>query len=177
MENIATGKSVYVLVFDGMADWEPVIALCEIRRRANLLVVTVGFSNEPITTMDGLKVLPDITLDELNPEKAMLVILPGGEMWQKKNPIYKKYFDGIQSLENLLIEFHRKGVPIGSLCGSTIIMARAGLLKGVKHTSNGPGFLEQFVPDYAGKSDYVEVFAVRDGTIITAAGSGSVKFA
>jgi putative intracellular protease/amidase len=77
----------------------------------------------------------------------------------------------------LLVEYHRKSVPIAAICGATITMARAGLLKGVKHTSNGPGFLDQFASDYSDKSDYVEVLAVRDGNIITASGAGSVEFA
>ncbi|XFO67165.1 putative protease YdeA [Sporomusa silvacetica DSM 10669] len=170
-------KNVYILVFNGMADWEPAIALCEIRRRGKLPVVSVGFSKEPITTMGGLKVTPDITLSKMNFEQALLVILPGGEMWQKKNPDFSEYFNKIESLERLLINFHKKGVPIAAICGATITMARAGLLKGIKHTSNAPDFLDKFVPDYGNKSDYVADFAVRDGNIITASGGGSVEFA
>jgi len=37
-------KNVYILVFNGMADWEPAIALCEIRRWGQLPVVSAGFS-------------------------------------------------------------------------------------------------------------------------------------
>jgi putative intracellular protease/amidase len=170
-------KNVYILVFNGMADWEPAIALCEIRRRGQLSVVSVGFSKESIITMGGLKVTPDISLSEISHEKALLFILPGGEMWQKKNPDFRKYFNDIDSLEELLVNFHREGVPIAAICGATITMARAGLLRGIKHTSNGPGFLDQFAPDYGEKSDYVIDFAVRDGNIITASGGGSVEFA
>lgn len=170
-------KNAYILVFNGMADWEPAIALCEIRRRGKLPVVSVGFSKESITTMGGLKVTPDITLSEMNSEQALLIILPGGEMWQKKNPDFSEYFNKIESLERLLLDLHKKGVPIAAICGATITMARAGLLKGIKHTSNAPDFLDQFVPDYGNKSDYVTDFAVCDGNIITASGGGSVEFA
>ena len=127
--------------------------------------------------MGGLKVIPDISLSEISCEKALLVILPGGEMWQKKNPDFEKYFNCIEVLEKLLINFNKNGVPIAAICGATITMARAGLLRGIKHTSNAPGFLDQFVPDYGEKSDYVDDYAIRDGNIITASGGGSVEFA
>lgn len=170
-------KNVYIFVFNGMADWEPAIALCEIRRRGNLPVVSVGFSKETIRTMGGLRITPDISLSELCYEKALLVILPGGEMWQKKNPDFSEYFNKIESIETLLVDFHKKGVPIAAICGATITMARAGLLRGIKHTSNNPDFLNQFVPNYGSKSDYVADFAVCDDNIITASGGGSVEFA
>jgi len=170
-------KYIYVLVFDGMADWEPAIALCELRRRGQLSVVSVGFSKESITTMGGLKVTPDITLSEISHDNTLLLLLPGDEMWQKKKPEFRKYFNYIEILESMLIDFHKQGVPIAAICGATITMARAGLLRSIRHTSNAPGFLDQFVPDYCNESDYVVDFAVRDGNIITASGGGSVEFA
>ena len=37
-------QTVHVLVFDGLADWEPAHALCELRRSGKFDVRSVGFS-------------------------------------------------------------------------------------------------------------------------------------
>lgn|GEM_PF-2094727 len=34
----------YLLIFDGLADWEPALALCEINKSGKYDVVTVGFT-------------------------------------------------------------------------------------------------------------------------------------
>jgi len=52
----------YFLVFDGLADWELAYALCEINKSGKFEVVSVGFSKEPVPTMGGLKLSPDIML-------------------------------------------------------------------------------------------------------------------
>lgn len=79
-------KKVYVLVFDGLADWEVPLALCKIRNSGRYEVVTVGFMGAPVTTMAGLKLVPDIALAEVNPDDVAMLILPGGEMWEAGSP-------------------------------------------------------------------------------------------
>jgi DJ-1/PfpI family len=44
-------------------------------------VVTVAESRAPITTMGGVRVLPDSLLADLEPADSDLLILTGGEMW------------------------------------------------------------------------------------------------
>ncbi|MEP6550106.1 MAG: thiamine biosynthesis protein ThiJ, partial [Gemmatimonadales bacterium] len=56
--------AVHILVFDGFADWEPAHALAELRRSGNRSVVSVGFNLDPVTSMGGLRVLPDRALIE-----------------------------------------------------------------------------------------------------------------
>ena len=51
--------AVHIVVFDGYADWEPAMALVELRRSGGFDVVTVGFSGDPVSSMGGLRVLPD----------------------------------------------------------------------------------------------------------------------
>jgi len=55
--------SVCVLVFEGYADWEPAYALAELRRSGGLQVETVGFAAEPVRSMGGVRVVPDLTLE------------------------------------------------------------------------------------------------------------------
>ena len=120
-------KKVYVLVFDGLADWEIGLITYELNTRNAIKVTTVGFTQEPIRTGGGLKVLPDTTLAKVVPEDVALFILPGGEMWHN-------VFD--KELAKLIVQLHETGVPIAAICGATVFLARAGILKSVRHTSN-----------------------------------------
>ncbi|KKB78759.1 hypothetical protein VW35_09640 [Devosia soli] len=70
------------------------------------------------------------------------------------------------------------GAVVAGICGGTIALARAGLLDDVAHTSNGPGYLEQHAPGYAGRSCYVDQSpALRDVNIITAPAPSPASFA
>ena len=158
----------YFLVFDGLADWELAHALCEINKSGKFEVVSVGFSKEPVTTMGGLKLSPDITLDEVTPAEARIFMLPGGDMWE---------LDSHENLKTLLRRFHAENIPIGAICGATLEIARAGLTRNIRHTSNSKDYLKAMVTDYGDADSYVDELAVTDGNIITASGLGSVDFA
>jgi putative intracellular protease/amidase len=160
--------TAYLLIFDGLADWEPAHALCEINKSGKFDVITAGFSKTPISTMAGLKLTPDLTIDNLNEAAASILILPGGDMWEKKSD---------EKLKALLRRFHEKSVPIAAICGATLEIARAGLTHGVRHTSNAQEYLQAMVPDYKDGDWYVDQLAIADKCIITASGLGSVEFA
>lgn len=162
-------QTVYLLVFDGLADWEPAHALCEIRRSGKFDVSTVGFSPEAITTMAGLRITPDRTLDELRTEGAALLMLPGGDMWEEAH--------GQPAVASLLRRFHKEQVPIGAICGATLEIARAGLTHNARHTSNALSYLKSMIPSYSDEALYVDELAVSDLGLITASGLGCIEFA
>jgi putative intracellular protease/amidase len=160
--------SVYLLVFEGYADWEPAYALAELRWSGGLEVGTVGFTSEPVRSMGGVRVVPDLTLADLDPARVRLLILPGGNLWEGDYPR--------EPLETLMHRLERHGVPIAAICGATLAVAAAGLLDSRDHTSNEPAYL-QGVPSYHGSPRYAEALAARDRGIITASGLGPVEFA
>jgi putative intracellular protease/amidase len=160
--------TVHLLVFDGLADWEPAHALCELRRSGKFDGLTAGFTRQTITTMAGLKVVPDLMLDEVKPEDSALLVLPGGDMWQEQSQ---------PAVESLLRRFHEQEVPIAAICGATLEIARAGLTRGIRHTSNALSYLKAMVPDYRDEAFYVDELAISDQAIVTASGLGSVEFA
>jgi putative intracellular protease/amidase len=158
----------YLLVFDGLADWEPAHAFCEIRRSDKFEVVTAGFSRDVVTSMAGLRIAPDVAIQDVDLENAAFFMLPGGDMWQEKTH---------EELHPLLRELHEKGVLIGAICAATLEIARAGLTRGVRHTSNAKSYLQAMVPGYQDGAFYIDELAVSDRNIITASGLGSVDFA
>jgi len=166
-------SKAYLFVFDGLADWEPAHAFCEISKSGKFEVVTVGFSQKTVTTMGGLKVKPDITLEDArledaSPANTAFFMLPGGDMWQKKS---------LPGIATVLHSLHERDVLIGAICAATLEIARAGLTRGIRHTSNSKAFLKSLVAGYTDDSFYVDELAVTDHKIITASGLGSVEFA
>jgi putative intracellular protease/amidase len=161
--------AVHVLVFEGFADWEPAYALAELRRSGGLDVVTLGFTDAPVRSMGGLRVVPDRAIAGLDIAAVRLLLLPGGDMWEGAYPR--------ADLDALLTELHARGVPIAAICGATLALARAGLLNDRAHTSNEQAYLTNLASEYAGGGRYVDELAVRDRCVITASGLGPTEFA
>ena len=168
-EDILTSQAVHVVVFDGFADWEPAHALAELRRWGKRSVVAVGFDLDPVTSMGGLRVVPDRALDDIRPSEIEILILPGGDFWESSYPQ--------SELNRVLDELIAAGVPIAAICAGTLAVARAGLLNDRRHTCNMPGYIAKHFPEYSGASLYEAVPAVNDHGVITASGLASVEFA
>jgi putative intracellular protease/amidase len=161
--------TVHLLVFDGFADWEPAFAMAELRRSGGWEVVTLGFRQAPVRSMGGLPVMPDRSLEGLDPATVRLLILPGGDIWEGSHPRTE--------IGPTLTTLRSAGVPIAAICGATLAVAQVGLLDDHAHTSNDLAYLERMVPEYRGAPRYVDALAVRDRGLITASGLGPVEFA
>lgn len=162
-------KSIALLVFDGFADWEAAFASTGLRRWGKREVVTVGYDQNPVTSMGGLRVLPDRALSDLSVDDTQLLILPGGDQWLEGNPR--------QEIVRLLTSFEAHGITIAGICAGTTALARAGLFRGRRHTSNGKAFLLKHVPGYETQDLYVDTLAIRDQGVISANGLGAIEFA
>jgi putative intracellular protease/amidase len=162
-------RAVVLLVFDGFADWEPAFALTGLRRWGGRSVTTAGYDLRPVTSMGGLRIVPDQALAGLSPENTELLILPGGDVWEAGYPA--------DMLDPVLARMRAAHVPVAAICGATIAAARAGLFRGRRHTSNGRAYLEQHAPGSGEDSMYADVLAVTDDGVISASGLGAVEFA
>ncbi|MCP4021268.1 MAG: thiamine biosynthesis protein ThiJ [Desulfobacteraceae bacterium] len=158
----------YTLLFDDYADWELGHILAEIRRFSKIDVVTVGFSDKPVTSMGGLRVIPDKTISQVDIEDVLIFIIPGGYLWEGDYPR--------DVIDPFLHRLEEAKIPVAAICAGTITLANAGLLKNRKHTSNSPSYLSKINPEYSAKANYVEALATKDQHIITASGLGSIEF-
>lgn len=166
-----TTHTVHLFVFDTLADWEASFAIAGLNRpfvpeAPRYAVRTVGMTNAPVCTMGGITILPDLTLDQLDPKESALLILPGGDGWD------------LGELTEVLPHARRfleAGVPVAAICGATAGLARAGLLDTAAHTSNGRDYLA--ATGYSGGASYREAPAVTDGGLITAGATGALAFA
>ena len=162
-------KAVYLLVVPGFADWEPAHALAELRRHGGYRVEVVGLTAEPVESMGGLRVQPSRSIADMDLADVAVFILPGGDRWESS--------ELEPQLAALLRELDSAGVPLAAICGATVAIGRAGVLRGRRHTSNGRAYLRDHVPGYAGGAEYVDAPAVRDRGLITASGLADVEFA
>lgn len=162
-------KAVYLLVVDGFADWEPAHAVAELRRHGGYRVETVGLTASPVRSMGGITVSPSTAISSVDASDVAAFILPGGDRWETV-PVEPE-------LNALLTQLDADRVPIAAICAATVAIARIGLLKGRRHTSNGLEYLRALVPGYADADRYVDAPAVRDRHLITASGLADIEFA
>jgi len=164
--------AVHVAVFDTLADWEIGYATAHIRRDqwqrepGRYSVVTVGPTREPVTTMGGLRITPDIALAELRSDDSAMLILAGGDRWAEAS------MAGFRAAAR---RFLAAGVPVAAICGATFGLALEGLLDDRAHTSNAAEYLTY--SGYAGGDRFVTEPAVTDGDLITASAVAPVHFA
>jgi putative intracellular protease/amidase len=159
-------RIVHHAVYNTFADWETGHATAHLRP-GGYEIVTVGATPEPVTSMGGMRVLPDITLDQLSPDSSALLILPGAGAWDGGD---------LDAFARQADRFLAAGVPVAAICGATGGLARQGVLDGRRHTSNVLQYL-QMQPGYAGTEQYVEADAVTDGDLITAGATEPEAFA
>lgn len=122
-------------------------------------VLLIAPSLEPIQAFNGLKVLPDITLDTC--PALDILLFPGGKgrtKWMK------------DALIQAFISKHKKQVRyLTSVCTGAFFLAEAGLLRGKEATTYHTAFDE--LARYGVKVIASKV--VHDGMIITAGGVSS----
>ncbi|NBE56787.1 DJ-1/PfpI family protein [Streptomyces boluensis] len=161
-----TRKPVYVAVYDTYADWESGHATAWLAR-GGFEIRYVGASLDPVTTLGGLRVTPDLALADVRPEDAALLILTGGDLWDSG--------DELAPFARAARAFLDAGVPVAAICGATAGLAREGLLDDRPHTSNVSFYLQ--ATGYKGAAHYVDATAVTDGDLITANSTDPEAFA
>ncbi|MCY7784953.1 type 1 glutamine amidotransferase family protein [Bacillus sp. S20C3] len=168
-------KKVYLYAFHTMSDWEYGYLIAELhsgryfkKDATPLQVVTVGVKKEMITTMGGLSIKPDISLDECTLKSKDLLILPGGNTWGEDihQPILKKAGEAL-----------KLGAIVAAICGATVGLANDGYLDSRKHTSNDLAYMKMACPTYKGETFYEMGPAVSDENLVTASGIAPLEFA
>jgi putative intracellular protease/amidase len=166
----------FLYILDGMSDWEPALVIAELNsgrffkeKGKNMPVRTVGLTKDTVTTMGGLALTPNMTLDELNADEIGVLILPGATSWleEKQAAVLEK-----------TKAFLEQGVLVAAICGATEAMANVGMLNDRPHTSNSLDYLKMiFSNTYKGEAHYVQEPAVTDGNLITGNFSSPHDFA
>lgn len=167
--------TIYVYILDTLADWELGHVTSELnsgrffkKDAQGVSLKTVSYSNEPITTMGGMTIVPDCLIDDIVVSETSVLLLPGANTWDDP-----KHCAIIEKAGELL----SSGAAVGAICGATAALANVGLLDKRPHTSNGPGFLEMFSSGYKGQNFYIDQPSVADNNLITAGSTGGLLWA
>lgn len=163
---------VHLFLPEAFIDFEPAYVLSVLNSpplptlTRRYQVKTVAESNASVTTAGGVTILPDLTLEALEPSQSAMLILPGSGAWAEG-----KHAAAIEKARAFLTE----DVPVAAICGATVGLASAGLLNERRHTSNVAQYIQ--VKNYRGGALYQDQPAVTDGNLITASGLAPVDFA
>ncbi|MCX4824683.1 glutamine amidotransferase [Streptomyces sp. NBC_01142] len=161
-----TRKTVHLAVYDTFADWETGHTTAHLTQHG-FTVKTVGPTTDPVTTMGGVRVQPDLALADLSPEDSALLILTGAHLWDTG--------DDLAPFGAKARAFLDAGVPVAAICGATAGLAREGVLDERAHTSAVSFYLD--ATGYKGGEHYRDADAVTDGDLITAGPTEPVAFA
>ncbi|MYY10189.1 glutamine amidotransferase [Streptomyces sp. SID4919] len=159
-------KPVHLAVYDTYADWETGHTTAFLAR-GGYEIRTVGPTRDTVTTLGGLRVAPDLALDELSPADSALLVLTGADLWDTS--------DDLAPFAKAARAFLDAGVPVAAICGATAGLAREGLLDDRDHTSAVSFYLA--ATGYAGGARYVDEDAVTDRGLVTAGPTEPVAFA
>jgi len=161
-------KTCAVFIFDGFADQEIALTTAWLGRKGTEFAIeTFSTNGQPVTSMSGMRVMPHTSLKMMEPEDFDFLLLPGGEKWKEG--------DNLEIFPLIKATVGKR--PIAAICGATLALGDLGLLDHIPHTSNFPGFLKHYCPDYTGEHLYQAMPCVNAGGIITANGVAVIEFA
>jgi putative intracellular protease/amidase len=156
-----------IFIFDGFADHEVSLATAWLLMAGGWSVETFSSEGLSVTSMSGLRVVPHACLEEVEPDDHDFLLLPGGDKWEKG--------DNLEIFPLLKNSFGRR--PVAAICAGTLALADLGFLDDIPHTSNFPGYLDQYCPNYQGAGMYRHQPCVNADGIITASGVAIVELA
>lgn len=176
-------KSIIVFISNGYADFELGFICAELNRSKKFKISTVALTKEIISSMGGLKVIPDYSIDDLLGDllgdvlkqnqdtcEIEMLLLCGGDIW-------KEFDYTVAKVKNLVDICNKNKVLISAICDATTFLAHNGYLNNVDHTGNSVEYISYICPNYTGSQHYIEKQCVSSENIITANGTATLEFA
>ena len=136
------------------------LAPADLLRRAGIETALVSLDGAPVPGSHSITVTADITLDEVDLDKADMVVLPGG------GPGYKNLGKDPR-VEELVRKAVKRDLWVAAICAAPTLLGKWGLLEG-KQAVCYPGMEEGLVGAVPPKLGNV----ARDGRIITGRAAG-----
>ena len=163
-------KTVLLALLEQYADWEAAYVSTAVHMlgQGKFVVKTVSLSKEPITSIGGIRVVPDYTVGSASKDYDALLLI-GGLCWREERA---------QQMIPLVEHCVNSGKVLGGICDAAAFLASIGVLDSIKHTGNRLSALQEWKgTKYKGAENYQARQAVFDRNIITANGSAPLEFA
>ena len=153
-------KACLIFLAEGFEEIEA-LTVVDLLRRESLDIKMVSITeNKQVSGSHGITVNVDMTLGEVVPEEAEMLILPGGMPGTTNLKNCKK-------LTDMILTFDENKEKIAAICAAPTVFGYLGILKGKKATCY-PGCEDQLTG-----ADVVYDSVVTDGNITTSRGMGT----
>ena len=160
MKNVSIKRKAVILTADQFEDMEVMYPLFRLQE-AGWQVDVAAPNIEAIHGEFGYgELMPDITIDKVNPEKYDLLIIPGGSPEGAPATVRK-----LQKAHEITQDFFTNNKPVGSICHGPWTLADAGVIKGKHLTSYWHDGVPESVKKAGGIWEDKEV--VVDGNLVT----------
>ena len=159
-------RSVHLLVYETLAEFEIAVLVTALRGTSHTLT-TVGLTRDPVTTTGLLRIVPDVAIDEVDPDAVDALVVPGGDATHAL---------GHHAVRALVRNLDARGALLAAICGGPAVLGDAGVLDRRRYTAA----LEPTDAAYTGidgRGLRVPELVVTDGHVVTAVGSAYLAFA
>lgn len=161
-------KKILYLLLDKWADWEFAYISSAVNMLGNgkFSNKTVALGKECVTSIGGLKCVPDYSIDEIPQDYAALILI-GGLSWRS---------DDADKVKQLALDCAKSGRVLGAICDACRFLATTGVLNEAQHTANDIRELKAYSA-YNNEKEFLHRQAARGANIITANGTAPLEFA
>ena len=151
---------VYILLAPGFEEAEALVP-ADLLRRAGVEAALAALEGELVPGGHGITVKADLALDQVDLDRAEMIVLPGGGVGVKN-------LGADPRVEELVREAVRRDIWVAAICAAPTLLGRWGLLEGRKAICY-PGLEEQLT----GAQVQTAPGEIKDGKIITGRAAGS----
>lgn len=167
-------KNIVFVILDEFADWEAAFLSSGLNDKnitKNYITNFASIDKNLKKSMGNLKVLPDLTLKEIDENDVDGLVLIGGRTWRSQT----------EETNNKIVELVKKfkndpNKVVGAICDAAYFLATNGLLNDRKHTVNSFDEIKDNL-NYTNAKNFVEMESVIDGNLVTAKGDSPIHFA
>ena len=158
--------TIVTILTEGYADWETALLNAAARSYFQIDTRFATPDGQPVTSSGGLKVTPDMAVDDIDVGAIDALVVNGGAIWSQADA---------PDIGKVLVAARDAGKTVAGICDGTLALAKAGLLDDIAHTSNSTDNLTP--TGYQGAAHYRDQpDAVVAGRIVTAPGTAPVSF-
>jgi transcriptional regulator GlxA family with amidase domain len=138
----------------------------EVAETAGYQVVLAAETPEPVTTSAGVRVLPDITFDEVSARSIDTLLVPGSVEFDSRRRVQAVTDPAVVARVKALAGRSRR---VASVCVGAHILAAAGLLDGKRATTHW-STAQQLAADHPAVVVDADPIFIREGDVWTGAG-------
>jgi len=125
-------------------------------------VFTVAATLDPVTTFEGVRILPDFSYRDENLPKIDILVVPSAEHHLDTDLNNKELIDFVKKTAD-------NALYVTSHCDGAFVLAKSGILDDIE-SSTFPGDIEKYKSTFPQLTVHQDVFFVHDGRFITSAG-------